>query len=255
MGSKSSNNSAPPPEPPLSAAGQAYLTNYPDVAADGGFNPWEHYNLLGKAEGRQWGETILSDQPQQPAPTLLTQLQEFASGIGGASHEAASGLEAISSMREADRLTAGLNRRDSMYSDYLSAAETSVDFINEQIIQEQANADLLGIQYEVTDEQKAERISKYFSSVWGEGDQSTLEGLFGEFGDPEGFEGFSIERYQGDDEGGTVAQDTLIGTSNPSARPNNQRLRAPGFTPPNTRSLLGATTNQIDPRSLITGGI
>lgn len=93
---------------------------------------------------------------------------------------------------------AGEQERDQLYADYLNAAGTATDFINTEIGREQANANLLGIDYGVTDDQKLTRISNYFASIWGEGDQSRLEGLFGQWGKPKGFDGFTLTRGNAD---------------------------------------------------------
>jgi len=96
--------------------------------------------------------------------------------------------------QEAALRAAGEQQRDQLYSDYLNAASTATDFINSEIAREQSNASLLGIDYSITDEGKTDRISNYFASIWGEGDQSQLEGLFSLWGNPAGFSGFDLER-------------------------------------------------------------
>jgi len=88
----------------------------------------------------------------------------------------------------------GVQERDQLYSNYLTAAETAAAYVNDQIAQEQANAQLLGIDYTITDEQRQQRTSDYFASVWGAGDQARLETLINEYGAPEGFEDWLIVR-------------------------------------------------------------
>ena len=106
----------------------------------------------------------------------------------------ASELAALEQQREEDRITFGENQRDSYYNDYLSAANSATDYVNSTIASEQANADLLGIEYSITEEGKQERINNYFSSLWTEGDQSEIEKLFAEFGEVENFGGFTVTR-------------------------------------------------------------
>jgi hypothetical protein len=82
----------------------------------------------------------------------------------------------------------GEAQRDDAYGGYLDAANTAIDYVNEQIGREQSNANLLGIDYNITDESKQERINNYFASVWSESDQSSLQDLMNQWGNPEGFE-------------------------------------------------------------------
>jgi len=97
--------------------------------------------------------------------------------------------------QEAERQRiAGQNQRDQLYAAYMDAAGSSTDYINSQINQEIANAKLLGIDYQMDDEIKTKRISDYFASVWGEGEQGQLEALMKQWGNPAGFKGFTITR-------------------------------------------------------------
>lgn len=106
------------------------------------------------------------------------------------------GPSAAEILAEQERIQ-GLNERDELYSGYLSSASSAADYVNNQILQEQANARLLGIDYAITDELKGQRISNYFASIWGEGDQARLEALMDTYGNPEGFTGFTLQRGDG----------------------------------------------------------
>jgi hypothetical protein len=88
----------------------------------------------------------------------------------------------------------GISDRDDAYGDYLEAAELAVDYIDTEIAEEQSNADLLGIDYQVSDADRTDRISDYFATIWSDDSQSELEELFEEFGEPEGFAGYAVER-------------------------------------------------------------
>lgn len=103
-------------------------------------------------------------------------------------------IEAQRQAEEERRRIEGENRRDSLYSNYLDAAGSATDYVNTEISRELANAQLLGIDYDITDEAKSTRINDYFATIWGEGQQSQLEALMGEWGNPKGFEGFTIVR-------------------------------------------------------------
>jgi len=107
----------------------------------------------------------------------------------------------------------GLNDRDTLFGSYMDAAGTATDFISGEIDKERSNAALLGIDYEVTDEQKGSRISDYFATVWGEGDQTRLEGLIKQWGKPTGFTGFSVARGNGGAYSGVETSNETLATS------------------------------------------
>ena len=88
----------------------------------------------------------------------------------------------------------GINQRDELFAAYLDAANAAADYVNSEIADEMANAKLLGIDYEITDEQRQQRINNYFATVWGEGQQTQLENLMKEYGNPEGFTGWTVTR-------------------------------------------------------------
>ena len=102
--------------------------------------------------------------------------------------------EAAAQAEAERRRIEGTNKRDALYSQYMDAAGTATDFINQQINDEMSNARLLGIDYQMDDEMKSQRIGDYFASIWGEGQQSQLEALMGQWGNPSGFDGFTISR-------------------------------------------------------------
>lgn len=107
----------------------------------------------------------------------------------------------------------GENQRDQLYSAYMDAAGSATDFINSEIEREQSNARLLGIDYSIDDEMKSQRISDYFASVWGEGEQSQLEAMMGKWGNPQGFSGFTITRGDASKYAGKEGSEKEVGTS------------------------------------------
>lgn len=114
----------------------------------------------------------------------------------------------LAEQEESRRKEQGISDRDAGYSNYMDASGSATDFVNKEIDREQANARLLGIDYQITDEQKSGRINDYFATLWGEGEQSSLDALMKEWGDPEGHEGFTVTRgdgskYEGADGGGS----------------------------------------------------
>jgi hypothetical protein len=108
--------------------------------------------------------------------------------------ESASINEDYLANQEEQKRTEGISRRDELYADYLDAVDKATNYVNDQIEQEKANADLLGVQYNMDDDTKNQRISDYFASIWGAGQQSELEKLMNDWGNPEGFEDWLITR-------------------------------------------------------------
>ncbi len=90
---------------------------------------------------------------------------------------------------EAARREAGIKRRDQLFSERLTNASLATDYITQQLNEEASTARLMGVDFNVTDEQKASRISDYFATLWGEGSERELESLIKEWGSPEGFSG------------------------------------------------------------------
>ena len=165
--------------------GQAYLQKYGDVAENWQGPAYEHYLRHGQGEGRIWGEELLGPKDNPFAGI------DFGGGGGSSAADYAAEQERL---REQERRIAGENERDRLYGDYMSAASSATDFINAQIKEEQANARLMGVDYKLSDEQKADRISNYFATIWSEGDQTRLENLFKEWGNAKGFEDWTITR-------------------------------------------------------------
>lgn len=90
---------------------------------------------------------------------------------------------------EAARREAGIKQRDKLFSERLTNASLATDYITQQLNEEASTARLMGVDFNVTDEQKAGRISDYFATLWGEGSERELESLIKEWGAPEGFSG------------------------------------------------------------------
>ena len=117
--------------------------------------------------------------------------------------------DAIAQQRQA----AGVGERDQLYSSYMNAASSATDYINSAVNKERSNAQLMGVDYSITDEQKQGRINDYFATVWGEGDQQRLEGLMSEWGNPTGFEEFAVVRGEGGNAPAAEGGETTKGTS------------------------------------------
>ena len=99
--------------------------------------------------------------------------------------------------------------RDTLYSDRVSAEQTATDYVNSQIRQEQSNAAVFGMDYKISDEDKAKRISEYFSGIWNKADDDKLNSLFTEVGKPSSFTDFTVN-----------ISDSAATTATPSASVN-----------------------------------
>lgn len=169
-------------------AEKAYLEANPDVAA-AGVNPFYHYVTYGAEEGRSWGEAPASTSTHaastSTATTSVKSAEDILKEMGYPTYE-----ESIAEQEKAQ----GLSSRDELYAQYLNYADTALEYVNTLISQEAANAAVLGIDYNVTQAEKDTRVSNYFASIWGAGDQSRLEGLITDWGAPEGFTGFTVTR-------------------------------------------------------------
>ena len=190
----------------------------PAITYPAGFNveePREGEGVINQADFGSFGQFsdslhqfryqdwLKSQQPEMP------DFGSFFEGFGSSEDYAA---QLAQQQADQERII-GENDRDSLFSDYMSAADSATSYINNQITQQQANADLLGIQYNVDDEQKGTMISDYFASIWGAGDQSRLEGLMGKWGNPKGFSEFAITRGDASSFGGPEGAEKTVETS------------------------------------------
>ena len=123
-----------------------------------------------------------------------------------------------------------ISRRNTLFSGYMTAAESAVDYINQQIMEERANAALLGIDYQLTDELKQQRINKYFDTLWGAGDELELDNLIKEYGNPTGFDGnWTIRRTKDApaDEAAPIPYEGLMLAGGPIKKPAQYAGLAP----------------------------
>jgi len=146
---------------------------------------------MGGKSGGDEAAFVPNNEPQFDFASMMAGMGEMSAPTGPSADEINADAEART---EENRVTQGLNDRDSLYSEYLDAGGAATDYINNLINDERSNANLLGIEYAVDDVSKQSRIDNYFASIWGEGSQTNLQNMFDEFGDPEGFEGFQFNR-------------------------------------------------------------
>lgn len=151
--------------------------NYVDYARAG-------YDAAGGGSRGGGGGFSMPEIPQPQQPDYAAQQADYAA------------QQAAEQRRQAEELARqqGVAERDNLYSTYMDSAGQAADFINQRIAEERSNAKLSGVDYVVTDEEKSARVSDYFASVWGAGQQSRLENLMSQWGNPKGFSGFTVAR-------------------------------------------------------------
>lgn len=187
------------------AEGQAYLNRNPDVYS-AKMDPWKHYQQHGEAEGRYWG----MDSVQWPTPSLPDMSQMYQQNENALNQQQA---QYEQQMTEQARRQ-GESQRDQLYGNYMDAANTATDYINNEVTQARANAALLGIDYQdMTDEQKSAQINDYFATLWSDSNQAQLEGLMKEWGNPTGFTEFAVTRGDGSKYAGSEGSETSVSTS------------------------------------------
>jgi len=138
----------------------------------------------------------MQQQQMQQQEAMMRQMMEAMAGMMSPMEmpEESSINEDYLSNQEEQKRQQGIQDRDQLYSEYLDAVDKATNYVNQQIDQERSNADLLGVKYDLTDDMKNQRISDYFASIWGAGQQQQLEDLFGKWGNPEGFDDWLIVR-------------------------------------------------------------
>ena len=82
----------------------------------------------------------------------------------------------------AERL-AGETEVKNWYNRKHESANAAADSINSLIASEAGHAAQYGLDYNITDEEKRERINNYFASLWSESDEKSLNDLIGKWGD------------------------------------------------------------------------
>lgn len=78
---------------------------------------------------------------------------------------------------------AGLAQVTDLYSKKFDAAEKATADVTQQIADEMGHAKVVGLDYTIDDATKQKRINDVFANYWGEGDESALSGLVGQWGD------------------------------------------------------------------------
>jgi len=150
------------------------------LTADPGHPEYAYYKA-GWDAGQPRPAFQMPEMPSFPDPRLMMEEQE----------------KRYEQQRLEQQRSEGLRQRDDMLSARLDAATSSFNYVDTEISRERSNARLLGIDYDITEDQRQTRISDYFSTVWGAGEEDQLSGLMKEWGEPENWEGFTVERGKG----------------------------------------------------------
>ena len=141
------------------------------------------------AQQRQQSEHAMSAMMANMARAQQEQSTQFQQMMQQTESDRAAKEEAARVAAERARREAGIKQRDQLFSERLTNASLATDYITNQLNEEASTARLMGVDFNVTDEQKASRISDYFATLWGEGSERQLESLIKEWGSPEGFSG------------------------------------------------------------------
>lgn len=76
----------------------------------------------------------------------------------------------------------GIAQVSALYSAKFDAADMAVAEVNQQILDETAHAQLVGLDYNVDEASKQARINDIFANYWSEADESQLTSLIGKYG-------------------------------------------------------------------------
>ena len=168
----------------------AFQSGQPVTATDTNHPLYSYYQYgysAAQAEARAAQQRQQSEQSMQAMMAMMARAQqEQAAQFQQQMRQAEVDRAA---KEEAARREAGIKRRDTLFSERLTNASLATDYITQQLNEEASTARLMGVDFNVTDEQKAGRISDYFATLWGEGSERELESLIKEWGAPEGFSG------------------------------------------------------------------
>ena len=137
---------------------------------------------------------LISQQnaPQTPSiPTIPS------SGGGGGGGNPYAGYQAQQeAAAQAAEQAAGIKNRDKLYEEYIKATEATIEDVDSQISRERSSAALMGIQYEMDDNRRQNRLQDYFTQIWAEENQTQLNELMDKYGNPEGFDGWLLTRAE-----------------------------------------------------------
>lgn len=133
--------------------------------------------------------------------------------------------EELERQRQEAYLSNQRTTRDTLYSDRVAAEQTATDYVNSQIRQEQSNAAVFGMDYKLSDEDKAKRISEYFSGIWNKADDAKLNNLFTEVGKPDNFVDFTVNISESNTATPPPTSNTNVVTTSKGTKPKPKPVK------------------------------
>jgi hypothetical protein len=178
-GGKGGQSQSPQFAPAQSQADFDYLQQNPDVAASG-MNPYWHYQMYGIHEGRQYGQPPPSEESfgmENPFEGLFKQMEDQRQS------EYAEQQRLAEQAAEQQRIAEGRAHLDELFAGKLDAANRAKTEVEAQITNELAHAATHGLDYAVTDQERADRINNLFGDYWSEGQETDISNYTRDFGD------------------------------------------------------------------------
>jgi len=138
---------------------------------------------MGGGKGASPAPTVLPAAAPEEDTSWLGQLSKIGvtpnppSMRGGDSHR----LKAENELT----LNNSLSKIDTLWGRRMTAEESAISSVDAQLAKEQTDANVLGVDYAVADEDRIRRIEAAFSDQWKETDESSLFDLVKKYGNPE----------------------------------------------------------------------
>lgn len=153
----------------------------------------DRWNARSKATGLS-GENLYNKIQNDNAFAQQQQMMAMFAGMG----EAPGGAHAPTGPSAEDvaaaAKTKGVNDLGTAFGDYMTAAEDATKFVNEKISGDRSKAALLGMEFGITDEQKAKDINNRFAENFSAEQWTALQDLNTDFGDKENPLDFLVTR-------------------------------------------------------------
>lgn len=89
---------------------------------------------------------------------------------------------------------AGIRDMNALYGLRSQASTDALAFVESDINTKKGRANLMGVDYDISDEERDQRVSDYFASIWSEANEFRMKELMDQWGDPAGFSGFAVKR-------------------------------------------------------------
>lgn len=192
----------------MGTSGKSGGEDYNAIAGLQGYNQWSPGGQMGMGEGDEFYDAYNAgwtrrqseaDQEQRWAEMF----NSIGAGSGPSYDDQMADQEKIrDEIAEKNRVIQGERDRNQYIGQYFDAANESSSYITDKIAKEKANANLMGVNYQMNDDIKKQRINQHFSSIWSEDDQVQLDTAIGDFGFGDG-PAFTQDIFREGAEGGT----------------------------------------------------